>query len=132
MNEPPLSARERRVLAEIEEQLERDETLARSLRTMRRSRRDRRSLSAGARLGPSSDGGARHRLPRLAFAGLGALSLTLFVLAVATEAAPLIWLFAGVWIVTLASLARLVGQAFRRWSAGWERSETTERTEKTD
>ncbi|MEX0168298.1 DUF3040 domain-containing protein [Streptomyces sp. LMG1-1-1.1] len=108
MDEARLSAREQRVLAEIEEQLDRDEPLARHLRTMRR----------GPRLRLPSRSGDHHRLP-----ALGALTLTLLVLAVATEAPLLIWLFAASWVLTLVALLSLV----IRWSR--RRATTSHRTE---
>ncbi|MEV6246073.1 DUF3040 domain-containing protein [Streptomyces sp. NPDC051742] len=102
MEEARLSERERRILAEIEEQLDQDETLAHRLRTMRR----------GPRLPLRQPSAARRRMTALGVAALGALSLTLLVLAVATEAPPLIWAFAATWVLTLVTLLRLVV----RWS----------------
>ncbi|MFJ5831829.1 DUF3040 domain-containing protein [Streptomyces sp. NPDC093089] len=112
MDDARLSAREQRALAEIEEQLDRDEPLARNLRTMRRGPR--------LRLPPLSGG---HRFPTLGLAALGALTLALLVLAVATEAPLLIWLFAATWVVTLIVLLTRVVRWSRRWA---ERSRRTE------
>ncbi|MFE5910079.1 DUF3040 domain-containing protein [Streptomyces wedmorensis] len=105
MDEARLSARERRVLAEIEEQLDHDEPLARRLRTMR--------PGPTLRL-PSLTG--RHRVRALGVAVLAAATLTLLVLAVATEAPVLIWLFAAVWVLTLVSVLSLVVRWSRRRS----------------
>ncbi|WP_411108991.1 DUF3040 domain-containing protein [Streptomyces sp. c-19] len=102
MEEARLSERERRILAEIEEQLDQDEPLAHRLRAMRR----------GPRLPRRPASTARRRMTALGVAALGALSLTLLVLAVATEAPPLIWAFAATWVLTLVILLRLVV----RWS----------------
>ncbi|MEU7296996.1 DUF3040 domain-containing protein [Streptomyces exfoliatus] len=102
MEEARLSERERRILAEIEEQLDQDEPLAHRLRTMRRAPR--------LPLRPAS--AARRRMT-----ALGALSLTLLVLAVATEAPPLIWAFAATWVLTLVTLLRLVVRWSRRMAA---------------
>ncbi|MGW0121811.1 DUF3040 domain-containing protein [Streptomyces sp. NPDC003327] len=106
MDEARLSARERRVLAEIEEQLERDETLARRLRSMRGGRR------------PFGGPGSGSRRSGLYVAALGATALTLLVLAVSTEAPALIWAFAGVWVLTLVALLNLVVRWSRRRSSG--------------
>ncbi|MCX5394883.1 DUF3040 domain-containing protein [Streptomyces sp. NPDC006482] len=104
MEEVRLSARERRALAEIEEQLDRDEPLAERLRTMRNGP----GLSA-----PSLSGG-RRRLPVLGVAVLGVMALALLVLAVATEVPALIWAFAAVWVLTLVGLLGLVVRWSRR------------------
>ncbi|MGW8762677.1 DUF3040 domain-containing protein [Streptomyces sp. NPDC055815] len=105
MDEAGLSAHERRVLAEIEEELDRDESLARRLRTMRRVPRPPVPSLAGVR---------RH-LPSLGVAVLGATTLALLVLAVATEAPVFIWAFAAVWVLTLvATLIRVVRWTRRR------------------
>ncbi|MGA5065118.1 DUF3040 domain-containing protein [Streptomyces exfoliatus] len=107
MEEARLSERERRILAEIEEQLDQDEPLAHRLRTMRRAPR--------LPLRPAS--AARRRMTALGVAALGALSLTLLVLAVATEAPQLIWAFAATWVLTLVTLLRLVVRWSRRMAA---------------
>ncbi|MER5207778.1 DUF3040 domain-containing protein [Streptomyces sp. NPDC002825] len=107
MDEANLSAHERRVLAEIEEELDRDESLARRLRTMRRVPRPHL---------PSAAGLGRH-LPSLGVAALGATTLALLVLAVATEAPALIWAFAGVWVLTLLTTLILVVRWTRRRTA---------------
>ncbi|MEU2234899.1 DUF3040 domain-containing protein [Streptomyces vietnamensis] len=108
MDEARLSAHERRVLAEIEEQLNQEEaSLARSLRTMRRT----------PRLPVPSIARARRHLPSLGVAALGATTLVLLVLAVATEAPALIWAFAAVWVLTLVTLLTLVVRWARRRAA---------------
>ncbi|MFF8378386.1 DUF3040 domain-containing protein [Streptomyces sp. NPDC015661] len=107
MDEAGLSAHERRVLAEIEEALDRDESLARRLRTMRRVPRPHAPSIAGVR---------RH-LSSFGVASLGATTLVLFVLAVATEAPVLIWAFAAVWVLTLVALLILVVRWARRRAA---------------
>ncbi|WP_369147768.1 DUF3040 domain-containing protein [Streptomyces sp. R44] len=105
MDEAGLSAYERRVLAEIEEELDRDESLARRLRTMRRAPRPHVPSMAGLR---------RH-LSFLGLAVLGATTLALLVLAVVTEAPVLIWAFGAVWLLTLvATLIRVVRRTRRR------------------
>lgn len=108
MDEVRLSARELRALAEIEEQLDQDESLAHRLRTMRR----------GLRLSVPSAGAARRRLPALGVVALGVTTVTLLVLAVGTEEPALIWAFAAVWVLTLVSLLRLVVRWSRRRAAG--------------
>ncbi|MFB6838685.1 DUF3040 domain-containing protein [Streptomyces sp. NPDC056361] len=113
MDDARLSAREQRVLAEIEEQLDRDEPLARHLRTMRR----------GPRLRLPSLSGNRHRLPALGVTALGTLTLALLVLAVATETPVLIWLFAASWVLTLVALLGLLVRWSRRRAAGSRRTE---------
>ncbi|MEV7282353.1 DUF3040 domain-containing protein [Streptomyces sp. NPDC093111] len=102
MDEARLSPRERRILEEIEQGLGTDRSFARGLR-------------------------AGHPGPRLrrpggrATALLGAVALTLFVTAVATESPPLIWAFAAVWVVTLVCLLRLLLDWSRRHLTGAER-----------
>ncbi|MET8967311.1 DUF3040 domain-containing protein [Streptomyces hydrogenans] len=106
MDEARLSAYERRVLAEIEEELSADDHLARRM--------------AGRR--PSH----RPRLPRpritarggLAATVLGTATLTLLVLAVATSAPALIWGFAAAWMMTLTLLLRLVVRWTRHRTGG--------------
>ncbi|MER5741075.1 MULTISPECIES: DUF3040 domain-containing protein [unclassified Streptomyces] len=104
MDEARLSAYERRVLAEIEEDLSADDRLARRM--------------AGRR--PS----LRPHLPRitvrggLAAAVFGAATLALLVLAAATSAPALIWGFAAAWVVTLVLLLRLVVRWTRRHGLG--------------
>ncbi|MEU1226569.1 DUF3040 domain-containing protein [Streptomyces sp. NPDC005828] len=116
MDEARLSAHERRVLAEIEEQLnQQDVSLARSLRTMRRA----------PRLRVPSIARARRHLSSLGVAALGATTLALLVLAVATEAPVLIWTFAAVWVLTLVALLVLVVRWARRRTAQ-SRSRTDE------
>ncbi|MFF5970413.1 DUF3040 domain-containing protein [Streptomyces sp. NPDC012769] len=100
MEEARLSARERRILAEIEEALRRDETLDRRLRSMRRGRRGvpRRLLPLGV---------------ALAFAG----AAVLVVPANATGRAAYVWAFAAAWVTALAGLTVLVVRWCRRWAA---------------
>lgn len=106
MEEARLSQRERRILAEIENDLRKDEPLDRRLRTMRRGTPLPKDVARGVR------GGVRRHRSGLGVALLGALTLALLVLAVATEAPALIWAFAAVWVLTLCCLLRLV----IRWS----------------
>ncbi|MFJ8660143.1 DUF3040 domain-containing protein [Streptomyces sp. NPDC093795] len=101
MDEARLSERERRILAEIEQRLEEDQPLARGLRTMRRGPLRR---ADGGRRGPTV----------LGLCALGAATLVLLVLAVATEAPILIWAFAATWVLTLVTLLRLVVRWTRR------------------
>ncbi|MGW6392955.1 DUF3040 domain-containing protein [Streptomyces sp. NPDC055103] len=108
MDEVRLSARELRALAEIEEQLDQDEPLARRLRTM----------SRGLRWSVPSAAGVRRRLPVLGVVALGLTTVTLLVLAVGTEAPALIWAFAATWVLTLTSLLNLVVRWSRRRTAG--------------
>ncbi|MGW4746090.1 DUF3040 domain-containing protein [Streptomyces sp. NPDC004290] len=108
MDETRLTAHERRVLAEIEEALERDASLARRLRTMRRP----------SHLSVPTVAGARRHLPALFVAALGVATLTLLVLAVATEAPALIWAFAAVWVLTLLAMLVLVVRRIRRRGTG--------------
>ncbi|WP_411074641.1 hypothetical protein [Streptomyces sp. cmx-4-7] len=114
MEEVRLSERERRVLAEMEERLDRDEPLARRLRTMGRSPHPLPSFSS------STAAGARRRLPALGIAFLAVTAAVLFVLAVTTGTRALIWAFAVVWILTLLAVLGV----FVRWArrrAGEER-----------
>ncbi|MFF0558126.1 DUF3040 domain-containing protein [Streptomyces sp. NPDC004266] len=104
MDETRLSAHERRVLAEIEEQLSRDASLARRLRTMRRT----------PRLPVPSLARTRRHLPFLGIVALGAMTLALLVLAVDTEAPGLIWAFASVWALTLAAVLLLAVRRAKR------------------
>ncbi|MFD3530738.1 DUF3040 domain-containing protein [Streptomyces sp. NPDC058664] len=105
MDEARLSERERRILAEIEEQLDQDRTLARRLRSTRDRPRPR----------PAT--GARGRLAALGLGLLCAVTLVLLVLAVATEAPLLIWAFAASWVLTLVLLLRRVVRWSRRVAA---------------
>ncbi|MFJ7956863.1 DUF3040 domain-containing protein [Streptomyces sp. NPDC096319] len=108
MDEARLSAHERRVLAEIEEELNRDGALARRLRTMRRSPRlPRPSIAA-----------ARRHLPSLSVSVLAVMTLALLVLGVATEAPAFIWAFAAVWVLTLLVALGLVVRWTRRRAPG--------------
>ncbi|MFI8372324.1 DUF3040 domain-containing protein [Streptomyces sp. NPDC085466] len=104
MDETRLSAYERRVLAEIEEDLSADGGLARRMTGHRPARRL-----------PAPPAG---RLGAPAAAVLGAATLTLLVLAVATSAPALIWSFATAWVVTLILLLRLVVRWTRRHAGG--------------
>ncbi|MFE7511306.1 hypothetical protein ACFU8I_08785 [Streptomyces sp. NPDC057540] len=118
MDEARLSARERRVLAEIERDLDRDVLLARRLRTMRRLRRPHVPSipGLGSRRVPRAGAAGRHLLA-LAVALLGALTLTLLVMGVVTGAPAVIWAFAGVWALTLAGLLLLMVRWTRRREA---------------
>ncbi|MEU6623915.1 DUF3040 domain-containing protein [Streptomyces litmocidini] len=104
MDEARLSAHERRVLAEIEEQLNQDASLARRLRTMRRT----------PGLPVPSLAGIRRRLPSLGLVALGVMTLALLVLAVDTEAPGLIWAFASVWVLTLVTALLLALRRAKR------------------
>lgn len=104
MDDVRLSPRERRILAEIEEELGRDEPLARRLGTTR----------SGLRLPDPPAPGTYRLRPALALAALGAATLALLVLAVTTEAPALIWAFAAAWVLTLVVLLRLVVRWSRR------------------
>ncbi|MFC9262937.1 DUF3040 domain-containing protein [Streptomyces hydrogenans] len=102
MDEARLSAYERRVLAEMEEELSADDHLARRMAGRRPSLRPRLP---------------RHRITVRggpAAAVLGAATLTLLVLAVATSTPALIWGFAAAWVLTLILLLRLVVRWTRR------------------
>ncbi|WP_282692758.1 DUF3040 domain-containing protein [Streptomyces sp. CC208A] len=104
MDEVRLSAYERRVLAEIEEDLSADSGLARRMAGHRPSPhlpRPRITLRGG-----------------LGAALLGATTLTLLVLAVATSAPALVWGFAAAWVLTLVLLLRLVVRWTRRRAGG--------------
>ncbi|MFF0484651.1 DUF3040 domain-containing protein [Streptomyces sp. NPDC004435] len=104
MDETRLSAYERRVLAEIEEDLRGDAGL------------DRRM--AGRRPSPRLPGPRATAWRRLAAVALGAATVTLLVLAVATSAPALIWAFAAVWVATLVLLLRLAIRWTRRLAGG--------------
>ncbi|SEB96186.1 DUF3040 domain-containing protein [Streptomyces sp. TLI_105] len=108
MDEARLSAHERRVLAEIEEQLSRDASLARRLRTMRRT----------PRLPAPSLSRARRHLPSLGVVALGVMTLALLVLAVDTGAPGLIWAFAFVWVLTLVTALLMVVRWAKRRATG--------------
>lgn len=103
MEETRLSAYERRVLAEIEEDLSGDDGLARRMAGRRPSRLPRPRVAGRG---------------RLAVVVLVAATVTLLVLAVATSAPALIWVFAAVWVVTLVLLLRLVVGWTRRRAGG--------------
>ncbi|MET8813579.1 hypothetical protein ABZW47_16390 [Streptomyces sp. NPDC004549] len=94
MDEISLSARERRVLAELEETLRHD-------RAAVRLRRATRLL--------------RLRVPAAAAAGLSAVSFTLLGLAVALTSPALCCAFGAVWLTTLIVLARLTFRRSRDW-----------------
>ncbi|MCB5179796.1 DUF3040 domain-containing protein [Streptomyces antimicrobicus] len=102
-----LSPRERQILAEIERTLEADALLARRLRTMRRGVRPWAGPAAALR---------GHLLAVLAWLA-GLTSLVLFVPAAATSSPPLIWGFAGAWVLTLVCVLRLGWRACRRRAA---------------
>ncbi|MFD5326244.1 DUF3040 domain-containing protein [Streptomyces sp. NPDC127092] len=106
MDGAKLSPRERRILAEIEEDLCTDTGLARALGSGRPRRRFR--LGSGT---PTGWGAAL----------LAPLAVVLLVTAVATEAPALIWSFAVVWVLTLVCLMRLLLRWSRRHLTGDER-----------
>ncbi|GGY40051.1 DUF3040 domain-containing protein [Streptomyces omiyaensis] len=101
MDEARLSAYERRVLAEIEEDLSADDALVRRMAGRRPRALPRRTARGG-----------------VCAALLGTATLTLLVLAVTTSAPALIWAFAAVWVATLALLLRLVVRWTRRHLGG--------------
>ncbi|MFF9011731.1 hypothetical protein ACF09C_01990 [Streptomyces sp. NPDC014870] len=105
MDEPRLSQRERRILAEMERDLRADMSDASPEDGSRRRRR----LGGGGR--PSGRPGHGHALA-VVVALLGVLSLGLLVLAVATGEPALVWVFAVTWVLTVTGLLRLV----IRWS----------------
>ncbi|MEU9702585.1 hypothetical protein [Streptomyces sp. NPDC047981] len=105
MEEPRLSHRERRILAEMERDLLADMSDAPPKDGSRRTRR----LGGGGRRGARP--GRRHA-PAVVVALLGVLSLGLLVLAVTTGEPALVWAFAVTWVLTVTGLLRLV----IRWS----------------
>ncbi|MEU6818124.1 DUF3040 domain-containing protein [Streptomyces sp. NPDC046860] len=101
VKEVRLSARERRVLAEMERTLSRDRALA-------------RRFAAARAVRPDPSAGRPRALP-VAVAAFAAVSLTLLAVAVAYGHPVLLWIFAATWLLTLAGLIRLT----LRWSRGW-------------
>ncbi|MFF7382016.1 DUF3040 domain-containing protein [Streptomyces griseoluteus] len=100
MKDVRLSAREKRVLAEMERTLGRDPALVRRLQEMRAP------LAVPA--------GRRSRALTTAVIAFAAVSLTLLAVAIAYAHPVLLWVFAGTWLLTLAGLIRLT----LRWSRG--------------
>ncbi|MEU2546806.1 DUF3040 domain-containing protein [Streptomyces roseolus] len=102
MDEARLSPHERRVLAEIEADLNADARLVRRM--------------AGRPPGPRPPRirGRRGRGAAL----LAVVTLTLLVLAAATSAPALIWAFAAAWAATLVLLLRAVVRWTRRRAVG--------------
>ncbi|MFF5701821.1 DUF3040 domain-containing protein [Streptomyces sp. NPDC012794] len=92
MDGPELSEHERMILDGIEGDLRSDARLDRRLRTLRRG------------LGPWSGTWSRQGLWTSL---LVLLCASLFVRAVATGSPALLWLFAGVWVLTAVRLLRL-------------------------
>ncbi|MEE1820507.1 hypothetical protein PUR59_36520 [Streptomyces sp. SP18ES09] len=118
MDEARLSARERRVLAEIERELDRDVLLARRMRTMRRLRRPHvPSIPGSGSRHVSLGGAAGSHLLAVTVTLLGALTLALLVRGVVTGAPVVIWAFAGVWALNLTGLLLLVVRWTRRHEA---------------
>ncbi|MEV6327794.1 DUF3040 domain-containing protein [Streptomyces sp. NPDC051909] len=107
-----LSPRERRILAEIEEDLAADSGFARSLGAGRTRLRAR--LGSGRFAGPVA-------------ALLGPVAVVLLVVAVATGATALVWAFAAAWVLTLLCLLRLLVRWSRRHLTGDERPRPDER-----
>ncbi|MFD3944341.1 hypothetical protein [Streptomyces sp. NPDC058579] len=108
MEEARLSQRERRILAEMERDLRADvspEEGAREDGAREDGARDDVSPERGPRPGH------RHGLTVVVVL-LGVLTLGLLVLAVASGEPALIWAFAGMWVLTLTCLLKLV----IRWS----------------
>ncbi|MFF4173340.1 DUF3040 domain-containing protein [Streptomyces sp. NPDC001744] len=108
MGEVRLSAYERRVLAEIEARLERDDPAP-----PRRPAPGRRGL----RSSPSRAVRVRRRLPALGLAALVALTLVLLVLAATTGAPAFVWAFAVVWALTLLAVLGALAHWVRRRTA---------------
>ncbi len=104
MDEAGLSDHERRILSEIESQLQNEEDLERRLRTMRGQRSMPRILS---RVAP---GIRRPNGPVVCFLALA--SLILLIAASLTVSPALIWVFAATWTLTLVTAVPLIG---RRW-----------------
>ncbi|MFG3346123.1 DUF3040 domain-containing protein [Streptomyces sp. NPDC048018] len=116
MDGAQLSPRERRILEQIEHDLDEDAALARTFSTGHRPRR--RASPAGSRAHRILGSG---RLAGPAAAVLGPVAVVLFVIAVVTESAALIWAFAVVWVLTLICLMRLVLRWSHRHLSGDER-----------
>lgn len=106
MDGPELSQQEQRILKDIEQELRADQLLDRRLRTLHRGFRPwalrdwRRPQGLG-----------------LWTAFLGLVCAALFVRAVSTSSAALIWAFAAVWVLTLVCLLVLVIRWCRKASA---------------
>ncbi|MFE1232475.1 DUF3040 domain-containing protein [Streptomyces sp. NPDC058745] len=105
MDGPRLSPRERRILAELEEDLRRGD-LAPDPHTGRTGRSGHPSAGRARRAGRRPSGRV--------LVVLGVVSLALLVLGIATEKAALIWAFTAVWVLTLIWLMRLVIRWTRR------------------
>ncbi|MEU8518768.1 DUF3040 domain-containing protein [Streptomyces sp. NPDC048577] len=103
MDGPRLSPRERRVLAEMEEDL-RKNVLA----------RDPRKPHRGRRLPVPRARGERRRPSGVVLAVLATAALVLLILGIVTERAGFIWAFTAVWVLTLIWLLRLVIHWTRR------------------
>jgi Flp pilus assembly protein TadB len=97
-----LSDHERRILSEIESQLEDDQDLERKLRTMRGQRSPRTVSRIARTVGVKG----------LTVCVLGVTSLILLISAVLTVSSALLWVFAVTWTLTLIMAVRLVA---RRW-----------------
>ncbi|MEU7551398.1 DUF3040 domain-containing protein [Streptomyces sp. NPDC044571] len=93
-----LSDRERHALSAIEAQLKADRSLDRILRSAH----------------------LRHRM--LAACGLAAVTLALLIAASVTVSLPLIWAFAGAWVLTVITALPLAAQWVRR---RWQRRDRT-------
>ncbi|MFI2367929.1 DUF3040 domain-containing protein [Streptomyces sp. NPDC018833] len=102
-----LSQRERAILAAIERDLRADAVLDRHLRTMRTGPPFRRAPS-----------GFRRHLLAGGTCLCGAVTATLLVMAASSSSPPLIWAFAGAWVLTLVGLLLLVCRWSRRLVAG--------------
>ncbi|MER6098485.1 hypothetical protein ABT154_22030 [Streptomyces sp. NPDC001728] len=109
MHDPKLTRQERKILEGIEQELRSDEAL--DLRGLVDDR-PRRGRSWSAALG-------RHL--GLCTAGLGAISVLMFVLASASASPVPLWLFAAVWVVTGVCLMRLLLVSAGRWAARRQR-----------
>ncbi|MEU2509150.1 DUF3040 domain-containing protein [Streptomyces sp. NPDC007863] len=104
MDEARLSAHERRVLAGIEADLGADDPFVRRMAAHRPAPRPPRITRRGA----------------VGAAALGAATLILLVLAVATSAPGLIWGFAAAWVLTV-TLVLSMAVRWTRGRAGGER-----------
>ncbi|MFJ9576836.1 hypothetical protein ACIRQF_10705 [Streptomyces sp. NPDC101191] len=120
MDGAQLSPRERRILEQIEHDLDEDAALAHTFATGHRTR-----LRTGRRASATGFGKRRTvgsgRLTGPAAALLGLVAVVLFVSAVATGSAALIWAFAVVWVLTLTCVMRLVLRWSHRHLTGDER-----------
>ena len=109
MDEAGLSDRERRILSEIESELQGEQELERRLRTMRGH--GQRSMPRMSRVLSRVRPGVR-RPNGLVVCVLALASLVLLIAASLTVSPALIWVFAGTWTLTVVTAVPLIG---RRW-----------------